>query len=181
LEPAAAVARLLRSAGTVIESTIEGRSMGATLPVGTRIRIRCVEPDDLVTGDTIAYLLDGRPVAHRLVARCTVGHGRGWLVTRGDATILCDLPVRPERLVGMVVAREVGGTWKAVDAPPARRGWRAAAAGLLAASVAVALALDVRVAKALVRGAVWSRRLKAALTGRRGHRVVGEVTHEGQQ
>ena len=55
--------------------------------------------DEAQPGDVILFLHRGQVVVHRLLAF------RGsWMLTRGDANVVPDLPVRREALVGRVVS-----------------------------------------------------------------------------
>lgn len=117
------IVTLLKRAHTAIESEIHGRSMGATLPPGARIRISCTDRTDFQPGDVLAYLDGDKLVAHRLVRRGRGARARGYVITRGDASTACDPPVPLERAVGLVTAwrRTDAEAWRPV-APPAPRG-----------------------------------------------------------
>jgi len=155
------LARALRGTGREFESTVQGASMGSTLPPGSRIRIRCDDADRLAEGQVVALVLDDRLVAHRVVARDRGPAATRYLLTLGDGCVICDAPVPGARILGTVVAREREGAWVPIPDAPRRRGWRGPAAHLFVAVVRVSLALDARLATALVNAALFGQRLKA--------------------
>ena len=120
-ETLAAVASLWRKTGRELRARFGGTSMEPALPPGTEVVLRCGETGG--PGHVIAFLAEGRLVVHRVVARAADG---SWTLTRGDARILPDMPIRdPEAVLGRVtgVWRE-GTTLGAVpaveDSTPAR-------------------------------------------------------------
>ena len=103
-ETLAAVASLWRKTGRELRARFGGSSMDPALPPGTEVVLRCGETG--APGDVIAFLADGRLVVHRVVARAADG---SWTLTRGDARVLPDVPIRdPEAVVG-----RVRGVWRA--------------------------------------------------------------------
>jgi len=145
-----------------VECRLRGASMADAIPRGARIRIVF---DDAAPrpGDVVAFLSDGRVVAHRVVARCR-HRGATMLLTRGDARVLCDAPVRADAVLGRVAAYNAGSGWQAVGSAGAlpRRERIAAAAlqGLLRIALAVNARSAVRLAGALEAAALrrgWSR------------------------
>lgn len=120
-ERSLAAAELLRRTGGEIESTVRGRSMGATLPAGTRIRIACRRDAAFADGAVVAFLAGGTLVGHRVVGRCRDLRGREALVTRGDGSVFCDPVIDPASVVGEVMAWQSGAAWLAL-APAPRRG-----------------------------------------------------------
>src|SRR6185503_18679472 len=67
-------------------------------------------------GEVVAFLAGGRLVLHRVVARAADG---SWTLTRGDARVLPDVPIRdPDAIVGRVTGCLRAGTVE--DVPPAR-------------------------------------------------------------
>ena len=113
------LAHLLKRSGSCIESEIRGPSMGPTLPPGTRVRIRCGEDLTFEPGQIVAFLSEDRLIAHRLLGRGRHGRARGFLLTRGDATALCDAPVTATTVLGIVTGRLVGDEWGQVPPSPA--------------------------------------------------------------
>ena len=147
-----ALAPLLRRAGSVIESEIRGRSMGSTLPPGTRIRIRCLAEAGYRTGSVVAFVAGRGLVGHRVVGRGSDRRGRTVLLTRGDGTPVCDPPVEPDLVLGEVTDWHDGRAWRPIpDPPPITALRRLAAAGLLLL-VRLTLAVDPRLAGRLAAG-----------------------------
>jgi hypothetical protein len=142
---------LLQRAGRDIESTIHGRSMGSTLPPGTRILIRCREDGAYPTGAVVAFVATRGLVGHRVVGRRLDPPGAATLLTRGDGTLICDPPLEAARVLGEVTNWHDGETWRPVPAAPARSAMpRLGAAGLLLL-VRLALAVDRELATRLTR------------------------------
>lgn len=155
----ATLASLLRGAGTELTSTVEGTSMGATIPHGAEIRIRCgVEARP---GDVVGFLLEERLTAHRVMAVVRGLRRRRYLVTRGDAMTVCDPPIAVHDVLGAVTAVRVGDTWHDLAPPIPRRGWRGAAATTLDRGVAITASVSVRLAAGLTRLARRARRVRA--------------------
>jgi hypothetical protein len=113
-EALAAVASLWRKTGRELRARFGGSSMEPALPPGTEVVLRC--GDAGATGDVVAFLADGRLVLHRVVARAADG---AWTLTRGDARVLPDLPIRdPDAIVGRVTGVFRAGALE--DVPPPR-------------------------------------------------------------
>jgi hypothetical protein len=118
--PAATLAPLLRRAGIELDAEVHGASMQPGLPPGSHLHIAC-GATDWHRGDIVAIAADP-PVSHRVV-RVVVRGGRRYVITRGDATWFCDLPVVEQELLGLVTAaRPAGGEWGAPPPPVVRRG-----------------------------------------------------------
>jgi len=95
----AAVATLWRSGQRELVCRFGGTSMRPAVPPLAEVRLRCGEGGAL--GDVIAFLDAGRVIVHRVVALAP----NGWLLTRGDARLLPDTPVRAAaQVIGRVVA-----------------------------------------------------------------------------
>jgi hypothetical protein len=110
----AAVASLWRKTGRELRARFGGSSMEPALPPGTEVLLRCGEGG--ATGDVIAFLAGGRLVVHRVVARAPDGT---WTLTRGDARVLPDAPIRnPETVLGRVAGVWRAGALDQVPAPP---------------------------------------------------------------
>jgi hypothetical protein len=140
------LAPLLKRAGTVIESEIRGRSMGSTLPPGSRIRIRCGTAATYPEGTVIAFVGGTGLVGHRVVGHGRQRAGGALLLTRGDGTLVCDPPIEPGRILGEVIERRDGESWRPLPAAPSATllGRGTAAATLLL--IRAALVLDLRLA-----------------------------------
>ena len=73
-------------------------SMQPTIPVGSLIYVKKVEPSTLQVGDVITYQLEGDTmVTHRVVE---VNPDEGYLVTQGDANQDPDGQITFDRIVG---------------------------------------------------------------------------------
>jgi hypothetical protein len=153
-----AVASLLRQTGHTIESTIVGRSMGSTLVAGCRVRFRCgAGPAPL--GSVVVVAVDGVLFAHRIVGQGRGTRARAYVITRGDATVLCDAPTEVSRVIGTVAEYSDGGGWRPVP-PPVRSRGRAWAAAVHRRAMLMALELHVVLAGFL---AAWSFRVARLL------------------
>jgi len=113
-EGLAAVASLWRKAGRELRARFGGSSMLPALPPGTEVLLRCGEAGG--PGDVIAFLADGRLLVHRVVARAPDG---AWTLTRGDARVLPDAPIRdPDSILGRVAGIWRGASLEPVPAAP---------------------------------------------------------------
>ena len=160
-----ALAAMLKRAGSAVESTVRGSSMGRTLPPGTRIRITCAADAAYRPGAVVAFLAGDALIGHRVVARSRDRRRRDVLVTRGDAVMLCDPPIDPALVLGEVTARQEPAGWTALPAPVRR--------GPIARAVA-ALALGAVRALAWVDREIASRLMESLLTA--GLRVRSAAT-----
>src|SRR6516225_11573525 len=86
----------------VIESQVQGASMGTAIPDGAHIRIRAGPAEGLHTGKVIAFLTTSRVMAHRVVYEGRRGAARDFVITQGDGNWLCDPPVERSCIVGEV-------------------------------------------------------------------------------
>lgn len=144
-----AVASSLRGLGRLVESTIEGRSMGRTLRPGTRIRIALEHREWYGRGAIVAFVVGEKVVVHRVVHRGSFGPARAMLVTRGDAPWAPDPPIRRSQVLGAVSAVLEGDRWEPPAGAP-RRSLRARfAAALLLTPVVALLYVSPRGAGAL--------------------------------
>ena len=114
-----ALSTFLRSGALEFETCVRGGSMGTTLPEGSKIRIRFVGGNQLTVGQIVVYVSKYGVVAHRLV-RCANSHGVQYLITRGDATTCCDVPIQSSTVFGIVTEFLSGGSWQAVPRPAPR-------------------------------------------------------------
>jgi hypothetical protein len=114
-----ALSSFLKDGTTEFGSSVRGRSMGKALPDGSRIHVRLVPQHDLRVGQVVAYVAEDRMVVHRVVWLAT-WHQDQYLITRGDATVVCDRPVLALSVVGVVTDRCTTDVWEPVGAPPVR-------------------------------------------------------------
>lgn len=111
--------------GNESEAVVQGRSMGESIPPGSRIRMRPANADvsAIQAGSIVVHLaVNGLLVAHRVVA---VGSNRDkvpFVITRGDQQTLCDMPIDVAELQGMVTAVWREGKWEPPSLKPASRG-----------------------------------------------------------
>ena len=154
-----AIATLLRQSGREFESQIRGASMHPTLPDGARIRIRCGR-FQISRGDIVAIAADP-PIAHRVVERWRKDR-RTFLLTRGDASWHCDVPVTENDILGLVTALHDGLGWRPpgacprISRPSALRAWLSRRLILAAHGVSESLASRVARGVASVAGR-WPR------------------------
>jgi len=158
-----AVASLLKRSNDVIESRILGESMGATMPAGTRIRIRCGDISEWSIGAVVVFFTGRTLVGHRVVARGT-GRAKDYWVTRGDGTLLCDAPVHQDAILGVVTEWASAADWHPVPAYSPAGSLRRLAAGSACAILRFLLRIDEglagRWATGMVRLANAVRRLR---------------------
>jgi len=101
-----AIAELWKRTGRELVARFGGSSMLPTIPPDAELRIRC--GDRAEPGDVIAVLVHDQIVVHRVEAR-----GRGFILTRGDAQVLPDVPIRdPAAVMGRVVGIRHGDEWR---------------------------------------------------------------------
>lgn len=163
-----AVARSLRSPDRSFESTVTGTSMGPGLGPGSRIRIALTHRARYEIGEVVAYLADRQVVVHRVVHRGRAAAARGYVITRGDATVVPDPPVDHGRILGSVTGVWRAGGWTPLGGPPPRSPRAKLACGLSLAMAMGALYLSPRVtARALTALHRAAGGLRAALARRR--------------
>ncbi len=149
-EQLAAVADLWSRGGRELVVRLTGRSMEPTIPSGSEVQIRCGAA--VVVGDIVARRDGAGVLVHRVVAHSAAD---GWILTRGDARWLPDVPLSaPETALGCVSAVRRHD----VFAPPPSPGASLAQRAFLWPLVA-ALRIHPRAGTALVRGLVETRRL----------------------
>ena len=146
------VASGFKKTGRTIESRVQGWSMGATLPDGARIRIRCSPSDSYPRGTVIAFLAEGKLVVHRVIRSGHMRSGSQYLVTRGDSLLLPDFPVHQKTVLGPVIAFESPGGWRTPQAAASRPRLKRLLSAVAAGIVGAALDLDIRLARFCTRG-----------------------------
>jgi hypothetical protein len=145
-----AVAARVRAPERTLESTVEGMSMGRTLPAGSRIRIELADRGRYEVGEVVAFLGGKHVVVHRVVRRGRRGAAGGYLLTRGDAALVPDPPVEEGRVLGAVTGVARDGGWVAVNACPRPAYHVRAGTWLLLAAAASLLRVSPRAAAAFV-------------------------------
>ena len=149
----AAVSELWSRTGRELCVRFTGSSMAPAVGSGTEVRLVCGTGG--AVGDVVAVRTGGTVVVHRVVARSATG---AWIVTRGDARLLPDVPASGEAVVGRVAARRGPGGFEDVPGAAASRAQRAALAPLV-----TLLRLSPRAGTAAIAVLVGLRRL--LLTG----------------
>ena len=109
----------LRAPGRSIESTVEGMSMGRSLPPGSRIRIQLIDRERYDAGCVIAFLAGKRVVVHRVMYR-GIGAAASHVLTRGDAPLVPDPPVPHSQILGLVTGVWKDGHWMNLPDAPQR-------------------------------------------------------------
>jgi signal peptidase I len=80
--------------------------MHPTIRNGDVITVEPSAPANLKIGDIILYRRQSDFIAHRIV-KIEERDGRGLtFIVRGDASVTCDAPVKPEQVLGKVVCLE---------------------------------------------------------------------------
>ena len=133
--------------GNELEAVVQGRSMGGSIPNGSRVRMSPVgKAPAIPLGSIVVHLaVNGRLVAHRVVA---VGSNRRkvpFVITQGDSQVLCDMPVDVADLQGTVTAVCREGKWEPPPLQPASS--------------------RAFPARAIARGTLWAVRLWAWMSG----------------
>lgn len=109
------IASLWKSTGRSLITSFSGGSMRPTIEPGERVILRCTE--EVRAGDVAAVVLDSDVLVHRVVA---VSAEPRWWLLRGDANLLCDLPVlRSSAIIGVVEGVERRGTFVPLGPVPA--------------------------------------------------------------
>ena len=136
-----AISGLLKGTVVEIETHVRGRSMGRTLPNGSQVRIRLGPIRGLIPGQVVAYLASDRLVAHRLVKEAKRQNTQ-YAITRGDATLCCDVPVPTRSVIGIVTELRDGDSWRAVGPSVTRSYSSALLASALTGIVVTSLQLN---------------------------------------
>lgn len=135
-------AELLSRSGKTLESSIQGSSMGDTIPNGSRIRIQWRDGDNYRTGQIVACVEHGFLFAHRIVHV-----RRDTIITQGDGWILCDPPLRVSQVIGEVIACCLESDWRSPSGEAARFKSDARAARLQVCLIAMCLRVNLEFAR----------------------------------
>jgi len=123
--------------GERLSLRVNGSSMLPSLFPGDLLTFRRCAPSEIVVGDIVLFLREGRCFVHRVAERMAVG-GDSRLRTRGDALTACDPPVGENEVLGRLSRVERKGR----RLPPPRLGpVRSLLAGLVRRSPWAARAL----------------------------------------
>jgi hypothetical protein len=136
------------------EFLLHGKSMAPLLPDGSKIRVRFAADDQFTVGQVLIYARKDRVVAHRLVRSIKSADHR-YVITRGDSTVCCDLPILATSVLGLVTGFSTTGPWQPIGPPPERWfGFRWLAcliSGLVGAVLKVSPSAAVWTAKLIIR------------------------------
>ena len=154
---------MLRTVGTELVATVDGVSMTPTIAPGTRVRLRWAGGHTLRSGDVVAFECNGRLLAHRIVHVGRTRASHDYLLTRGDAMLLHDVPVKLKCVIGIVTAQQIAGNWVALGRAHGRS-FRRAISGMLTAVIGVVFELSPPAAARLTR---WTVRVCAWTAARR--------------
>ncbi len=96
---------------------VRGSSMLPSLFPGDVLTFRRCAPEEIVVGDIVVFLREGRCFVHRVAERM-MGGASARLRTRGDALSSCDAPVVETEILGRLASVERKGR----RLPPPRLG-----------------------------------------------------------
>ena len=145
----AAVSVLWGRTGRELRVRFTGSSMAPALSSGTEVRLVCGSGG--AVGEVVAVRAGGTVIVHRVVARSATG---AWILTRGDARLLPDVPAGDQAVVGRISGRRVPGGFEDVPRAAGSLAQRAALAPLVAL-----LRLSPRAGTAVIAVLVGLRRL----------------------
>ena len=146
------IAAPLQRAERILESTVQGDSMGRSLPAGASIRIRLCRREAYAPGEIVAFLNGAHLTVHRMLTCATAGRRKGMFLTRGDGRLHPDPPVRIDAVLGVVIAVRSGSGWGAPP-PPERQRWLRRLSSTAIEKVAVAVwFLDPRRSSRILNG-----------------------------
>jgi len=123
--------------------------MWPAIPPGARLRVRVGGPAPPKVGDIALYLGDDGYTVHRVVSIARDMSGRAYLLTEGDARLAPDPPVACDKVLGAVVAIEIGGQWQPPGPLQADRWLRRLTRACTKAIMIAAMALSVPAARRL--------------------------------
>ncbi len=142
--------------------------MRPSIEPGEDLRIACGDP--VSVGDVAVLVSGGRVIVHRVVAR-----EKGWLITRGDAGALPDVPVPAEAVVGRVAGVRRSGEFRELEPAPDSVTRRAARSACV-----LALRVSPGAASFLAR-CLWAlRRFLVAYPAAARRRLTGSAS-DGQE
>ena len=108
-----AAASLWKKERRELTARFSGTSMQPVIPPGTEVRVRCGA--EVREGDVAVCQEGNRILVHRVIA---VSRGSGWILTRGDATAVPDLPVRTSSVLGRVIGLVTAQGERDLPEPP---------------------------------------------------------------
>ena len=102
------VSRQLLAQGVSVRFRAGGASMQPAIADGDAVVFAPVSAGAVRPGDVVLYCRGLRSIAHRVVRISRAKPNVTALLLRGDATEACDPPVRPQDVLGRVIAVEPG-------------------------------------------------------------------------
>ena len=105
--------------GAEIPLRTSGGSMGATIRGGEWILVRRTAPEDVQCGDIVLFRVKTTFVAHRVIRRRLAYDGLHF-ITKGDAHLNADSPIKGGDIVATVVGIGRKGTQRRLDSPACR-------------------------------------------------------------
>lgn len=102
-----AVAELWKKTGRSLITWFDGNSMLPTIKPREQVTVRCGR--DAALGDVVLAIREPGLVVHRLIWR---GRGSDWILTRGDARAVSDLPIAASAIIGVVDVAPLQERWK---------------------------------------------------------------------
>ena len=103
--------------GERLSLRVQGASMLPSLFPGDLLTFRRCAPEEIVVGDIVLFLREGRCVVHRVAERMADG-ASSRLRTRGDSAPRCDAPLVENEILGRLASVERNGR----RMPPPRLG-----------------------------------------------------------
>jgi hypothetical protein len=149
-----AVASLWKRERRELTTSFSGVSMLPTIAPGTPLVIAC--GDEARSGDVIIFIHRGQPVVHRLLSFSRNGR---WMLARGDANAIPDLPIARDALVGRVTAIAGGPVLQQRETAGRALARRIASAALAIGAVPARLLIGLM-------WRIWGANVKAVTTVR---------------
>jgi hypothetical protein len=161
-----AVLRIWKGQRRTLSARFGGASMRPTIDPADEVAFACGEAP--AVGEVAVLVSDGKLMVHRVVARSA-----DWWLTRGDASVVPDYPLREEAVIGRVVTVARGGVPGPPGAAPASWARRAVLVVCLKA-----LALGEAPCRSLIR-LLWRGRFWLVLVPRTlARRLAGSVDED---
>ncbi len=101
----------LLSRGTTVRFRPSGRSMYSSIRDGELITVEPVVASDVALGDIVLYRSERGLIAHRVVGSSPTQSSvlSPHYFLRGDASLSCDQPVKPQQILGRVISVQRDG------------------------------------------------------------------------
>lgn len=145
-----AVSRL-RGSGAVIECGLRGGSMGAAIPMGSRLHIDLGRGAPYRVGEVVAFVQDSGLCVHRVAYLGRGPRASNYVITQGDACFYPDPPVETRRILGSVTEFRDGERWRPAADPSSRDRSRSLLGRALLKLVSGLMEMNVRLARLAAR------------------------------